>query len=100
MIGRVGVRIGKDSVRNNPLTFYARGDIMHEFMGDQDIKAKDNTGAMHIRYDNDDTWYSTGVGLTYVQDKDTAVFFEAEKVFGASNTSSYILSGGVRFLFN
>lgn len=100
LIGRVGVRIGKDSVRNNPLTFYARGDIMHEFMGDQDIKAKDNTGAMHIRYDNDDTWYSTGVGLTYVQDKDTAVFFEAEKVFGASNTSSYILSGGVRFLFN
>ena len=100
LIGRVGLRIGKDVTRDNPLTFYARGDVMHEFMGDQDIKAKDNTGAMRIRYDNDDTWYSAGAGMTYVQDKNTVMYFEAEKVFGASNTSSYIISGGARFLFN
>ena len=100
LIGRVGLRIGKDVTRDNPLTFYARGDVMHEFMGDQDIKAKDNTGAMRIRYDNDDTWYSAGAGMTYVRDENTVMYFEAEKVFGASNTSSYIISGGARFLFN
>ena len=100
LIGRVGVRVGKDITREDPLTFYARGDIMHEFLGEQEIKAKDDTGTMHVRYDNDDTWYSAGVGMTYVQNKDTVMYFEAEKVFGASNTGSYIISGGVRFNFD
>ena len=48
LIGRVGVRVGKDITREDPLTFYARGDIMHEFLGEQEIKAKDDTGTMHV----------------------------------------------------
>lgn len=100
LIGRVGVRAGKDVTRDNPFTFYARGDIMHEFMGKQDIKAKDATGTMRVRYENDDTWYSAGLGMSYQHNKDKYYFLEAEKVFGGSNTSSYIVSGGVRFLFD
>lgn len=100
LIGRVGVRAGKDVTRDNPFTFYARGDIMHEFMGKQDIKAKDATGTMRVRYENDDTWYSAGLGMSYLHNKDKYYFLEAEKVFGGSNTSSYIVSGGVRFLFD
>lgn len=100
LIGRVGVRAGKDVTRDNPFTFYARGDIMHEFMGKQDIKAKDATGTMRVRYENDDTWYSAGLGMSYLHNKDKYYFLEAEKVFGGSNTSSYIISGGVRFLFD
>ena len=100
LIGRVGVRAGKDVTRDNPFTFYARGDIMHEFMGKQDIKAKDTTGTMRVRYENDDTWYSAGLGMSYQHNKDKYYFLEAEKVFGGSNTSSYIVSGGVRFLFD
>ena len=100
LIGRVGVRAGKDVTRYNPFTFYARGDIMHEFMGKQDIKAKDATGTMLVRYENDDTWYSAGLGMSYLHNKDKYYFLEAEKVFGGSNTSSYIVSGGVRFLFD
>lgn len=100
LIGRVGVRAGKDVTRENPFSFYARGDIMHEFMGKQDIKAKDATGTMRVRYENDDTWYSAGLGMSYQHNKDKYYFLEAEKVFGGSNTSSYIVSGGVRFLFD
>ena len=100
LIGRVGVRAGKDVTRDNPFTFYARGDIMHEFMGKQDIKAKDATGTMRVRYENDDTWYSAGLGMSYLHNKDKYYFLEAEKVFGGSNTSSYIVSGGVRFFFD
>ena len=73
---------------------------MHEFMGKQDIKAKDATGTMRVRYENDDTWYSAGLGMSYQHNKDKYYFLEAEKVFGGSNTSSYIISGGVRFLFD
>lgn len=100
LIGRVGVRAGKDVTRDNPFTFYARGDIMHEFMGKQDIKAKDATGTMRVRYENDDTWYSAGLGMSYLHNKDKYYYLEAEKVFGGSNTSSYIVSGGVRFMFD
>ena len=100
LIGRVGVRAGKDVTLDNPFTFYARGDIMHEFMGKQDITAKDTTGTMRVRYENDDTWYSAGLGVSYLHNKDKYYFFEAEKVFGGSNTSSYIISGGMRFLFD
>ena len=100
LIGRVGVRAGKDVTRDNPFTFYARGDIMHEFMGKQDIKAKDATGTMRVRYENDDTWYSAGLGMSYQHNKNKYYFLEAEKMFGGSNTSSYIVSGGVRFLFD
>lgn len=100
LIGRVGVRAGKDVTRDNPFTFYARGDIMYEFMGKQDIKAKDTTGTMRVRYENDDTWYSVGLGMSYLHNKDKHYYLEAEKVFGGSNTSSYIVSGGVRFLFD
>ena len=100
LIGRVGLRAGKDVTRDNSFTFYARGDIMHEFMGKQDIKAKDATGTMRVRYENDDTWYSAGLGMSYQHNKDKYYFLEAEKVFGGSNTSSYIVSGGVRFLFD
>lgn len=73
---------------------------MHEFLGDQDLYAKDKTGTLKMRYENDDTWYSAGVGLTYLPNKDSVLYFEAESIFGASNRDSYIFSGGVRLLFN
>ena len=38
--------------------------------------------------------------MSYLHNKDKYYFIEAEKVFGSSNTSSYIVSGGVRFLFD
>lgn len=99
LIGRLGVRAGKDLSTDDPFTIYARGDIMHEFLGDQDIYAKDKTGTLKVRYENDETWYSGGVGMTYMPSKDSIIYFEGEKIFGASNTSSYIVSGGIRVLF-
>ncbi len=99
LIGRMGIRAGKDLSTDDPFTIYARADIMHEFLGDQDIYAKDKTGALKVRYENNETWYSSGVGMTYMPSKDSIIYFEGEKVFGASNTSSYIVSGGIRVLF-
>ena len=99
LIARAGVRIGKDFDTEKPMTFYVRGDIMHEFLGEQDIRAVDGTGSMHVRYDNDDTWYTAGLGFSMMQSEDMYYFIEAEKVFGASNTGSYTISGGFRYMF-
>ena len=99
LIGRVGVRLGKDFDTQKPMTFYVRGDILHEFLGRQDISATDQTGRLSVRYDNDDTWYSAGAGFTFMGSEDLYFFLEAEKVFGASNTGSYSVSGGMKYLF-
>lgn len=99
LIGRVGVRVGKDLETESPSTLYVRGDILHEFLGDQDIRAEDKTGVLYESYENEGTWYSVGAGFSYMTSEDLYVFFEGEKVFGNSNSGSFTLSGGLRYLF-
>lgn len=72
---------------------------MHEFLGDQDIYAYDNTGVMDVTYENDDTWYSAGVGLSVQSSENTYFFIEGEQVFGADNDSTYTVSGGFKHSF-
>ncbi|MBM6704805.1 autotransporter outer membrane beta-barrel domain-containing protein [Sutterella massiliensis] len=99
LIGRVGLRLGKDFETEKPMTFYVRGDIMHEFLGDQDIYAADATGTMHELYENEGTWYSAGAGFSFKTTEDLYMFLEAEKVFGNSNTGTYTVSGGIKYFF-
>ena len=46
---------------------------MHEFLGDQDISAFDNTGTLDTTYENDDTWYNVGVGLSVMSSQNTYI---------------------------
>lgn len=99
VIARAGLRVVKDFTTENPATVYVRGDVMHEFLGDQDIRAADATGTLRERYENKGTWYSAGAGVTYKTSKDVHLFVEAEKVFGNSNRGSYTVSGGLKYFF-
>ena len=99
LIGRIGFRAGKDFNTETPITAYIRGDVLHEFLGDQDIYAYDNTGVMDVTYKNDDTWYSAGVGLSVQSSENTYFFIEGEQVFGANNDSTYTVSGGFKHSF-
>ena len=62
---------------------------MHEFLGDQDISAFDNTGTLDTTYENDDTWYNVGVGLSVMSSQNTYFFIEREQSFGADNEDTY-----------
>ena len=99
LIGRVGFRAGKDFNTETPITAYIRGDVLHEFLGDQDIYAYDNTGVMDVTYENDDTWYSAGVGLSVQSSENTYFFIEGEQVFGSDNDNTYTVSGGFKHSF-
>ena len=99
LIGRVGFRAGKDFNTETPITAYIRGDVLHEFLGDQDIYASDPTGVMDVTYENDDTWYSAGVGLSVQSSDNTYFFIEGEQVFGADNDNTYTVSGGFKHSF-
>ncbi len=99
LIGRVGFRAGKDFADEYPITAYIRGDVMHEFLGDQDISAFDNTGRLDTTYENDDTWYNVGVGLSVMTSQNTYFFIEGEQSFGADNEDTYTVAGGFRHNF-
>ncbi len=99
LIGRAGFRAGKDFAAENPITAYIRGDVLHEFLGDQDIRAYDNTGVFDATYENDDTWYSAGVGLSVMTSQNTYFYIEGEQVFGADNDNTYTVSGGFKHSF-
>ena len=99
LIGRVGFRAGKDFNTETPITAYIRGDVLHEFLCDQDIYAYDNTGVMDVTYENDDTWYSAGVGLSVQSSENTYFFIEGEQVFGSDNDNTYTVSGGFKHSF-
>ena len=100
LIGRVGFRSGKDFLDwEHPATFYLRADALHEFLGDQDIRAFDDTGVMDITYENDDTWYTVGLGMTVKSSENTYFFIEGETALGADNEDTYTVSGGFRHSF-
>ena len=100
LIGRVGFRAGKDFLDwEHPATFYLRADALHEFLGDQDIRAYDNTGVMDVTYENDDTWYTVGLGMTVKSSDNTYFFIEGETALGADNEDTYTISGGFRHSF-
>ncbi len=100
LIGRAGVRLGRDfEVSGSPVTAYLRADVMHEWLGDQDIRAADESGSLSYTYHNDDTWYDVGVGLSLAPTKNAYLFIEAEKVMGASFNETYTVSMGGRYSF-
>ena len=72
---------------------------MHEFLGDQDISAFDNTGKLDTNYENDDTWNNVGVGLSVMSFQNTYFFIEREQSFGDDNEDTYTVAGGFRHNF-
>ena len=100
LIGRAGFRAGKDFLDwDHPVTMYARADVMHEFLGDQKIRAYDNSGYMDVTYENDDTWYTLGLGVSVKSSDNSYFFIEGETALGADNSDTYILSGGFKYSF-
>ena len=100
LIARAGFRLGKDFGEEKKSTFYVKADVLHEFLGDQDITAIDKTtnGAANIGYDNDGTWYSVGLGFSTMLSDNSYAFIDVEKLFGNDNDNSYQINGGFNWL--
>ena len=95
LIGRVGFRLGKDMGENN--TFYVKADVLHEFLGDQDISAFDDTGRLDTTYENEGTWYDIGLGFSHQFSKGTYMFLDVEKTFGNDNEDTYQFNVGMNW---
>ena len=95
LIGRVGFRLGKDM--GEKTTFYVKADILHEFLGDQDIEARDATGYLDTTYENEGTWYDVGLGFSHQFSKGTYMFLDMEKTFGNDNEDTYQFNFGMNW---
>ena len=102
LIGRAGFRIGKDFGEEKQSTLYFKADILHEFLGDQDISLKDKTSDSNwetISYDNQGTWYDIGLGFAAMMSKNSYAFVDFEKSFGNDNDETYQINAGVQWTF-
>ncbi|WP_303997256.1 autotransporter outer membrane beta-barrel domain-containing protein [Megamonas hypermegale] len=100
LIGRAGFRLGKDFGKEKKSTFYIKADILHEFLGDQDISVRDRTTGGQFtdwRYENEGTWYDVGLGFSTMLSDHSYAYLDVEKIFGGDNDDSYQISGGVEW---
>ena len=102
LIGRAGFRLGKDFGEEKQSTVYIKADILHEFLGDQDVsvfdKSSDNKWA-GISYENEGTWYDVGFGFATMMSKNSYAFLDLEKSFGHDNDETYQINAGVQWTF-
>ena len=102
LIGRAGFRIGKDFGEEKQSTVYLKADVMHEFLGDQDISLKDKTSDGNwstISYENEGTWYDVGFGFATQLSKASYAFMDFEKSFGHDNDETYQINVGMQWSF-
>ena len=97
LIGRAGFRLGRDINENS--TVYIKADLLHEFLGDQDITATDITGTLREEYENEGTWYDVGFGFATALSNNSYAFMDFEKSFGNDNDETYQINAGVQWTF-
>ena len=102
LIGRAGFRLGKDFGEEKQSTVYIKADILHEFLGDQDIRALDSTtngNWQTVSYENEGTWYDVGLGFAAMMSKSSYAFLDLERSFGHDNDETYQINVGMQWSF-
>ena len=101
LIGRAGFRLGKDFGEEKQSTVYFKADVLHEFLGDQTIRAMDGTtdGWQTVDYENKGTWYDVGFGFATKMSKNSYAFMDFEKSFGNDNDETYQINVGMQWSF-
>ena len=102
LIGRAGFRLGKDFGEEKQSTVYIKADVLHEFLGDQDIRALDSTtngNWQTVSYENEGTWYDVGFGFAAMMSKSSYAFLDLERSFGHDNDETYQINVGMQWSF-
>ena len=102
LIGRAGIKLGHDSYKGNKKdnTVYVKADINHEFLGEQNVKAKDETGRLDKTYKNNKTWVEIGIGASKKITPDLNVYADVEKQLGSNkDNKSWQVNVGFRYKF-
>lgn len=97
LIARAGFRLGKNLGERS--TVYFKADLLHEFLGDQDIYAHDKTGTMDVTYGNDGTWCDIGFGFATAMSKTSYAYLDVETSLGNDYEETYQINAGLQWSF-
>lgn len=100
LIARAGFRIGKDLGERS--TVYFKADLMHEFLGEQDVFAMDNstgTDGSHVNYDHGGTWCDLGFGFAAAMSKTSYAYLDIETSLGNDYDETYQINAGLQWTF-
>lgn len=97
LIARAGFRLGKDLGERS--TVYFKADVLHEFLGDQDIYAHDKTGIMDVTYGNEGTWCDIGFGFATAMSKTSYAYLDVETSLGNDYEETYQINAGLQWSF-
>ena len=100
LVGRLGLLVAKEfgTGTENPVRIYAKGSVLHEFLGDRDETLYQDV-AMHDSTDLAGTWYSAGIGANVGLSENCSFYVDAERDFGTDIKVQYRIQGGFRFEF-
>lgn len=100
LIARAGFRLGKDIGERS--TVYFKADLMHEFLGEQDVFAMDDstgTSGAHERYDHGGTWCDLGFGFATAISKTSYAYLDVETSLGNDYDETYQINAGLQWTF-
>lgn len=100
LIARAGFRLGKDIGERS--TVYFKADLMHEFLGEQDVFAMDKstgTSGVHERYDHGGTWCDLGFGFATAMSKTSYAYLDVETSLGNDYDETYQINAGLQWTF-
>ena len=100
LVGRLGLLVAKEfgTGTENPIRVYAKGSVLHEFLGDRDETLYQDI-AIHDSTDLAGTWYSAGIGANIGLAENCSLYIDAERDFGTDIKVQYRIQGGFRFEF-
>ena len=98
LIVRAGFRLGKDLGERS--TIYFKADVLHEFLGDQDIYAADGTGSMNVTYGNKGTWCDVGFGFAAAISNSSYAYLDVETSLGNDYEDTYQINAGLQWSFS
>ena len=100
LVGRLGLLVAKEfgTGTENPVRVYAKGSVLHEFLGDRNETLYQDV-AIHDSTDLAGTWYSAGIGANVGLSENCSFYVDAERDFGTDIKVQYRIQGGFRFEF-
>ena len=102
LITRAGFRVGKFLSDNKATLGYFKADVMHEWMGEQDIRVYDVTTAAEgadVSLNNHGTWFDVGGGFQAAVTQDLYAYGDVEYRFGNDFDNTWIINIGAKYRF-
>ena len=98
LTGRLGLALGLDCP-NNRGNAYVRASVVHEFLGDSEMTARNGIAVNHIKVDGKDTWVEYGIGMNFNITPQTYVWADVERTSGATLDEDWRATVGISYSF-